>query len=115
MAFKIPTLQILTITTLIFSTILIALSILTIYWTSDVINHDFSQRGYRWYRGPSWDMDNKRIVILSFDFINENLVLATCGMTVLAGIVGIVGYFSTRVRTSFLALCDRWARRLIGT
>jgi hypothetical protein len=49
---------------------------------------------------------------LEYDFINENLVLASTGMTLAAGVAGIVGYFVTRVRTS---LSGRIRARLMHT
>jgi hypothetical protein len=97
----ISTLQILNLFNIIFSLTLIAISIVAIVWTNEAIGHDFGQREYLWYRGPSWDMDNRPNVIVSFDYINENIIFVSSGLTLMAGLAALLGFLATRVRSIF--------------
>jgi hypothetical protein len=98
MAIKIPYLTIINISTLLTSLDLISLSIVTIYWTTEAIDYDFSTRDYWWYRSPSHGPDFRHTITISYDFHNENLVFASTGFTVLAGLAAFSGFFMLRVR-----------------
>jgi hypothetical protein len=97
MAIKIPYLAIVNISTLVTSLALVAISALTIYWTREAIDYDFSTRDYWWYRGPENNPGLYHQVTLEYDFINENLIFASTGFTIAAGLAALIGYFSTRV------------------
>lgn len=95
-----PTLKIINCTNIIFSIILILLSITTIYWTHGAIDYEFSARHYTWYRGPHNDLDNKPLVLLSFDYLNEKFVFAASGATLVAGLAALIGFFFTKAWTT---------------
>jgi hypothetical protein len=93
MAIKIPYLTILNISLLTTSLALIAISILTIVWTDRVLDHDFSTRVTQWYRGYASSPEQKYIVTVTFDDIQENLIFAASALTLFAGLAAIVGHF----------------------
>jgi hypothetical protein len=97
MAFTISTLAVTNVLTILFSLALIILSIFTIHITNKATDHDFSTVWDEYYMAPYQSPVTHR---LEYDFVNENLVLASTGMTLAAGVAGIVGYFVTHVRTS---------------
>jgi hypothetical protein len=97
MAIKTPYLTIVTISSFITSLALIAISGLTIYWTTEAIDYDFSTRKWWWYRGDDADPGLYHQVTLEYDFHNENLVFATTGFAIAAGLAALVGYSFTKV------------------
>lgn len=98
MAFKIPYLAIINISIFLISITLITLSAITIYWTDHAIrNWDFSYWTGYWYRGPWRDPETKHLVNLIYESLNENMIFASCGITIVAALAAIVGYFVTRV------------------
>ncbi|KAF3035899.1 hypothetical protein E8E12_001464 [Didymella heteroderae] len=60
------------------------------------MNKAWPQGLYVWYRGPSWDMDNKHNVKLMYDSTNEHMLFAAGAVGAISGLVGIVGFFLAR-------------------
>jgi len=51
---------------------------------------------YKWYRGPEWDADTIHWITLRYDNANEVVIIAGAAVALLAGLVGVVGFFLTR-------------------
>lgn len=90
---------VLSVAVLVFSLALVAISVAVLYLTAYGIQRtkDAVPAGrYIWYRGPSWDIDNKPEITLQYDPANEGVILAAAATGVLTGLTSAVGYFFTR-------------------
>jgi hypothetical protein len=96
MAFTISRLAVTNVLTILMSLALIIISIFTIHLNNKATDHDFSTKWYGYSMAPYQSPVTHR---LEYDVVNENLVLASTGMALAAGIIAIVGYFVTRVHT----------------
>lgn len=83
---------------LVTSLALFGLSLATFYLTGNAfftLARDYPPDRYVWY-GPDQDAyTNYHMVRLSYDWTTENLVWVTSGMNVVAGILGLVIFFSS--------------------
>jgi hypothetical protein len=62
----------------------------------------YPQGSYEWYRGPNWDMNTKHKVRLMYESTNEYMMFTAAAVSALAGLIGIVGFFTTlKVNTVF--------------
>jgi len=91
-----PTLKIINYSNIICPVILVALSITTIYWTREAIDYDFSARHYT----PHNDLDNRPLVLISFDYLNINFVFAASGIALVAGLATLTAFFFTKAWTT---------------
>lgn len=79
-----------------FSFTLVALSPAIIYLTADgskKMMQLWPEGIYQWYRGPSWDMDNKPFIKLTYNSTNEHMIYTTAAVSILAGLAGVAGVF----------------------
>lgn len=83
--------------TLFVSLALVGISPAILYLTSHNMRRmdkKYPQGQYEWYRGPSYDMDTKHKVRLMYESSNEYIILAAAAaVSILAGLVGVVGFF----------------------
>ncbi|KAH7378395.1 hypothetical protein DE146DRAFT_318880 [Phaeosphaeria sp. MPI-PUGE-AT-0046c] len=87
----VPYLSIVNISALVISFALIVLSIVTIVFTVQAIDHDFSS-GSTWYFKPTTDVDHHKIQI-KWDFLTENLIIAAASLALVAGSAAVTEQF----------------------